>query len=54
MASGLKVNFHKSCFYGINIGCDFLLAASNFLSCKSGDLPFKYLGLPIGANPKKA
>jgi hypothetical protein len=25
--------------------------ASSFLNCRLGSLPFKYLGLPIGANP---
>lgn len=53
LVSGLKVNFHKSCLFGINVGGDFLLASSNFLSCNHGQLPFSYLGLPTGANPKK-
>jgi hypothetical protein len=26
--------------------------ASSFLNCRLGSIPFKYLGLPIGANPK--
>jgi len=28
-------------------------AACRFLHCKEGSTPFNYLGLPVGANPKK-
>jgi hypothetical protein len=52
MASGLKVNFWKSGLIGVNVPSSFLNMASNFLNCRIGALPFKYLGLPIGANPK--
>ena len=51
--SGLKVNFCKSFFTGINIETDFMQKASRLLRCKSHSLPFKYLGLPIGANARK-
>lgn len=30
MVFGLKVNFFKSCLYGINVGDDFLSAGSSF------------------------
>jgi hypothetical protein len=53
MTSGLKVNFSKSCVMGINVSDDFLGMASNFLNCRVGTTPFKYLGLPVGANPRK-
>jgi hypothetical protein len=52
MASGLKVNFWKSCVMGVNVSNDFLVMASEFLNCRIGHLPFKYLGLPVGANPR--
>jgi hypothetical protein len=52
MASGLKVNFWKSCLVGVNVSNDFLGMASDFLNCRLGSLPFKYLGLPVGANPR--
>jgi hypothetical protein len=52
MASGLKVNFWKSCLVGINVPNEFLLMASDFLNCRIGSVPFKYLGLPVGANPR--
>jgi hypothetical protein len=53
MSSGLKVNFWKSCVMGINVSEEFLGMASNFLNCRVGSTPFKYLGLPVGANPRK-
>jgi len=31
----------------------FMEAACTFLHCKEGIIPFKYLGLPVGANSKK-
>lgn len=53
LASGLKVNFSKSCLIGINVPRNFLEMACNFLNCAEGNLPFNYLGLPIGANPRR-
>jgi hypothetical protein len=52
MASGLKVNFWKNCLMGVNIPQDFLDMASGFLNCRIGQIPFTYLGLPVGANPR--
>ncbi|WJX66076.1 hypothetical protein P8452_50669 [Trifolium repens] len=53
LASGLKVNFWKSCVIGVNVSEDFLGMASQFLNCRVGAIPFKYLGLSVGANPRK-
>ncbi|MCI30127.1 cysteine-rich receptor-like protein kinase, partial [Trifolium medium] len=53
MASGLKVNFWKSCIVGVNVPDEFLDMATGFLNCRRGYMPFKYLGLPVGANPRK-
>lgn len=53
LISGLRVNFHKSKVIGINIQQDFQLDAEVFLNCKGRRVPFKYLGLPIGADPRK-
>lgn len=52
VTAGLKVNFHKSQLMGLNIEERCLMEASKILSCKIGKIPFKYLGLPIGANPR--
>jgi hypothetical protein len=53
LASGLKVNFWKSCLISINVGNTLLESACDFLNCKRGGIPFKYLGLPVGANPRR-
>jgi hypothetical protein len=52
-ASGLRVNFWKSSLMGINVDNHFLEMASTFLNCIRGCIPFKYLGLPVGANPRR-
>jgi hypothetical protein len=52
MASGLKVNFFKSGLLGVNVSSEFMASTSTFLNCRLESIPFKYLGLPIGANPK--
>jgi len=54
MASGLKVNFSKSCLIGLNIPTDFMDMAFEFLNCSRGRIPFIYLGLPVGANHGRA
>jgi len=43
--SGLKVNYHKSILFGINIENSWLLETASILSCKVGCFPFMYLGL---------
>jgi hypothetical protein len=52
MASGLKVNFLKSCLIGVNVISSFMEMTCTFLNCREGSISFKYLELPIGANPK--
>ncbi|MCI10579.1 RNA-directed DNA polymerase (Reverse transcriptase), partial [Trifolium medium] len=53
LASGLRVNFWKSCLMGVNVSDDFMETACTFLNCIRGTVPFKYLGLPVGANPRR-
>jgi hypothetical protein len=53
MVSGLKVNFWKSSLMGINVSQEFMTLASTFLNCKTRVVSFKYLGLPVGANPRR-
>ncbi|GAU38174.1 hypothetical protein TSUD_264000 [Trifolium subterraneum] len=53
LISGLKVNFFKSKLFGINVEDDFLSSAAAFLKCNVERLPFIYLGLPVGANPRR-
>ncbi|MCI67676.1 RNA-directed DNA polymerase (Reverse transcriptase), partial [Trifolium medium] len=38
---------------GINIDDSWLRAAATALHCKVGNVPFVYLGLPIGGNPRR-
>jgi hypothetical protein len=53
LISGLKVNFFKSKLFGVNVEDDFMVSAASFLNCVVGRLPFIYLGLPVGANPRR-
>lgn len=53
LASGLKVNFHKSALYGINVCSNWLSMAAKEIQCKVGHFPFVYLGLPIGGSPSR-
>jgi hypothetical protein len=50
MVSGLKINFSKSSLMGVNVSDGFMDMACDFLNCSRGSIPFKYLGLPVGAN----
>ncbi|GAU35104.1 hypothetical protein TSUD_162080 [Trifolium subterraneum] len=49
LISGLKVNFNKSTLYGINVKTSWLVEAASALNCNIGELPMKYLGMPIGS-----
>jgi len=51
--SGLKVNFHKSLLVGVNIIPSWLSEVASVLNCKVGQVPFLYLGMPIGGNPRR-
>lgn len=50
---GLKINYHKSVVSGIGINDDFLEDLATKLNCLHQILPLKYLGLPLGANPRR-
>ena len=51
--SGLKVNFNKSMLTGVNIFTSWLSKAAAILNCRTGLIPFVYLGMPIvGDNGK--
>lgn len=52
LVSGLKVNFNKTRLFGINVGEEFMSLGADFLNCRIVELPFKYLGLSIEANPR--
>ncbi|GJZ12726.1 putative reverse transcriptase domain-containing protein, partial [Tanacetum coccineum] len=50
LASGLKVKFSKSDFFGVGVSVAETNNLASILSCKPSNLPCFYLGLPISAN----
>jgi len=50
LASGLKVNYKKSKIFGLGIDANQVERAAQCLKCQIGTVPFKYLGMPLGAN----
>ncbi|GJT58884.1 RNA-directed DNA polymerase, eukaryota, reverse transcriptase zinc-binding domain protein [Tanacetum coccineum] len=50
LASGLRINIHKSNIYGIEVSNDEISSLASRTGCASVFFPFTYLGLPIGAN----
>lgn len=53
LMSGLKVNFFKNKLAGVSLATDALLWYANLLHCKTMEVPLIYLGIPVGANPRK-
>ncbi|XP_071700478.1 uncharacterized protein [Rutidosis leptorrhynchoides] len=53
LASGLKVNFQKSCIYGIGVDFAEVTHVANRIGCQVGKFPFTYLGLTIGSKMNK-
>ena len=53
LASSLKINFHKSKITGINVQRNNLACYTKTLNCAQMGIPFKYLGLEVGGNPRK-
>ena len=54
LASGLKINFHKSKLAGINVQSSDVACYTKTLNCNQMGLPFKYLGLEVGGNPGRS
>ncbi|GKC39035.1 hypothetical protein Tco_1051419 [Tanacetum coccineum] len=50
LASGLKINIHKSNVYRVGVSDNEVHSMANNIGCSPGFFPFIYLGLPIGAN----
>ena len=53
MVSGLRVNFHKSVVGSVGISQLDLLVFSKCLNSRQMELPFKYLCMVIGDNPRR-
>ena len=47
-ATGLQINFHKSSMYPINVSDQDASDLAAYFGCKLGNMPFTYLGLPLG------
>ncbi|KAL7167071.1 hypothetical protein ACSBR2_037692 [Camellia fascicularis] len=50
---GLRINFYKSHVCGVGVQEEVLADFAEKLNCQSKKLPFMYLGLPLGASPKR-
>ncbi|XP_028101025.1 uncharacterized protein LOC114300334 [Camellia sinensis] len=51
--SGLKINYHKSAICGVGFQEDEISGLALRLNCQWKNLPFNFLGLPLGDNPKR-
>lgn len=53
LISRLKVNFHKSKLGEICVEEAVIEMFDSFLNCRMMNISFVFLGIPIGANPRK-
>ncbi|KHN44108.1 hypothetical protein glysoja_037995, partial [Glycine soja] len=49
MASGLKINFSKSSVGIFGADSNWVLDVAHFLKCRQMEIPFQFLGIPLGA-----
>ncbi|KAK9071688.1 hypothetical protein SSX86_008117 [Deinandra increscens subsp. villosa] len=50
LISGLGVNSSKCSLYGVGVNDEDVGTLASYVNCKAGKMPFKHLGLQIGAN----
>ncbi|KAE8688105.1 hypothetical protein F3Y22_tig00111000pilonHSYRG00058 [Hibiscus syriacus] len=53
MGSGLSINLRKSCLAGVKVEENNLNQLALLCGCTVSTLPFKYLGISLGADPRK-
>lgn len=53
LMSGLKVNFSKSKLAGVCMNGNEISRLARLLNCGTMELPFTYLGIPVGASHSK-
>ena len=53
LTSGLNINFHKSKLVSINVDRNSLVCYTKTRNWAQMGVPFKYLGLEVGGNPRK-
>ncbi|GKB51461.1 transposon TX1 uncharacterized [Tanacetum coccineum] len=51
LSAGLRINFSKSTLIGVGVEENLVHSCGNDLGCLVGSIPFRYLGLLVGANP---
>ena len=49
LASGLKINVQKSNIFGVGVPMEDVNVRARVTGCAAGNLPFIYLGLPVGS-----
>lgn len=49
----LQIDFSKSSLCGVNVPQQDVALLAQVMGCKVESLPIKYLGLPLGANPRR-
>ena len=54
LASGLKINYAKSSFGAVGKSEQWCKEAAEYLNCRILPIPFIYLGIPIGVNPRRS
>ena len=54
LMSGLEINYQKSALIPLNCDEKWAVEANVYLGCGLEKLPFTYLGIPLGANPRKS
>ncbi|GJR01647.1 RNA-directed DNA polymerase, eukaryota [Tanacetum coccineum] len=54
LASGLKINLHKSKLMGINIPQEDVFMAANSIGCTALTAPFNYLDVKVGASSSRS
>ncbi|KAJ0878597.1 putative RNA-directed DNA polymerase [Helianthus annuus] len=50
VCSGLKINLNKSSIFGIGVSTEDIIETASWIGCRVDSIPFKYLGLTVGAN----
>ncbi|GJS61600.1 reverse transcriptase domain, reverse transcriptase zinc-binding domain protein [Tanacetum coccineum] len=51
--AGLKINLNKSKIYSVGVERGELDTMAHFMRCSVGEVPFTYLGLPVGVNMRR-
>ena len=50
LASGLKINLHKSKLIGVGVAFEEVQGVAALIGCNAIQIPFVYLGVPVGGN----